>query len=269
MSAISAPAGAAPVTASRAADAITVAGKVAIVTGGTRGIGLSTAQAYLACGARVMIVGRSEAGLAEAAAHLGDATRWSGIAVDLAKPEAPAQTICAALAHFGRIDVLVNNAAVSGPTDPWGTDVEEWDHVHAVNLRATFFCAREAVRVMKESERGGSIINISSVAGQIGGAATGPAYVASKAGLIGLTRSLARHFAHFGVRVNCIAPADIETAMTAAWPESLRGRLVGATPLARFGRADEVASAAVFLGSDAASYITGQTININGGLYMG
>ena len=264
-----APFGVAPLAISRAADVFTVADKVVLVTGGTRGIGLSTAQAYLACGARVMIVGQSEGGLAAAAPYLGDASRWSGIAIDLAKSEASEHSVRAAHAAFGRIDVLVNNAAVTGPTDPWDTDVEEWDRVHAVNLRAPFFCARAAARAMKESERGGSIINISSVAGQIGGAATGPAYVASKAGLIGLTRSLARHFAHFGVRVNCIAPADIETAMTATWPEALRERLVGVTPLARFGRTDEVAAAAVFLGSDAASYITGQTININGGLYMG
>jgi 3-oxoacyl-[acyl-carrier protein] reductase len=248
---------------------LAITDKVVLVTGGTRGIGLSIAQAYLARSARVMITGQSEAGLAAAAAHLGDSTRYSGVAVDLAKRGAPEQCVHAALEKFGRLDVLVNNAAVTGPTDPWGIDLEEWDQVHSVNLRASFFCAREAARAMEEGKRGGSIINISSVAGQIGGAATGPAYVSSKAGLIGLTRSLARHFARFGVRVNCIAPADIETAMTAAWPKALRERLISATPLARFGRTEEVAAAAVFLGSDAASYITGQTININGGLYMG
>ena len=146
---------------------------------------------------------------------------------------------------------------------------EQWDRVATVNLRAVFFCAREAAKAMRDRGQGGSIISLASVAGQIGGVATGPAYVAAKAGVIGLSRSLARHFAPFAVRVNCIAPADIETDMTAAWPEELRARLTAMTPLGRFGTADEVAGAAVYLASDEASYVTGQTLNVNGGLYMG
>ena len=108
-----------------------------------------------------------------------------------------------------------------------------------------------------------------SVAGQIGGAATGPAYVAAKAGMIGLTKSLSRHFAKARVRVNCVAPADIETDMTSGWPDDLRQRLVAMTPLGRFGQVDEVSSAVLFLAGGGASFITGQTINVNGGIYMG
>jgi 3-oxoacyl-[acyl-carrier protein] reductase len=122
---------------------------------------------------------------------------------------------------------------------------------------------------MKACGRGGAIVNVSSVAAQTGGAATGPAYVASKAGVIGLTRSLARHFGPFSVRVNCIAPADIDTEMTAAWPEALRQRLIAMTPLGRFGEPSEVAALAAFLASDAAGFITGQTVGVNGGLHMG
>lgn len=250
-------------------DNATLANKVALITGGTRGIGLGIARAYLAAGARVVITGQTEAALASASAQLGPPDRCSSMAADLAVPDAPTRIVRAACERFGTVDVLVNNAGVGGPVDLWQIGADEWDRVHAVNLRAAFFCAREAANAMKAEGRGGVIINMSSVAGQIGGAATGPAYVASKAGLVGLTRSLARHFAPLGVRVNCIAPADIDTDMTSSWPPALRERLIGLTPLARFGRVDEVATVAVFLASDAASYMTGQTININGGMYMG
>ena len=135
------------------------------------------------------------------------------------------------------------------------------------NLTAPFFLAREAARVMGE-KAGGSITNMSSIAAQTGGLAGSPAYAASKAGLVGLTRSLARRFADLGVRVNAISPADIETDMTAGWSADLRQRLIDLTPLGRFGEAAEVAGAAIFLASDEASFITGQTIGINGGAHM-
>ena len=246
-----------------------LADKVALVTGGTRGVGLAIARAFVAAGARVVVSGHSDSTIAAAAPHLGDPGRWAGVAADLAAPEAPARLVKAAGETFGRIDVLVNNAGVVGPVDPWQLDSREWDRIQAVNLRAAFFCAREVCDVMRSAAAGGAIITVASVAGQIGGVATGPAYVASKAGLIGLTRSLARQFAPLGIRVNCIAPADIETGMTEIWPEELRRRLIAMTPLGRFGRVDEVSAAALFLASDAASYMTGQTLNVNGGIYMG
>jgi 3-oxoacyl-[acyl-carrier protein] reductase len=139
--------------------------------------------------------------------------------------------------------------------------------VHDVNLRAVFFLSREAARAMQE-RGGGSIVNVSSIAGQHGGVAGSPAYASSKAAVIGLTRSLARRFAQSGIRVNCIAPADIETDMTAGWPQALRDRLIAMTPLARFGAVEEVSGAAAFLASDEASFITGQTLSINGGAFM-
>jgi 3-oxoacyl-[acyl-carrier protein] reductase len=119
-----------------------------------------------------------------------------------------------------------------------------------------------------QARRGGSIVNLSSIAGQHGGVAGSPAYASSKAAVIGLTRSLARRFASSRIRVNCIAPADIETDMTAGWPQELRDRLIAMTPLARFGTVAEVSGAATFLASDEASFITGQTLSINGGAFM-
>lgn len=243
-------------------------GKVALVTGGTRGIGLGVARAFLAAGARVMVTGQSERSVAEAAA-IGAASQWAAMAADLACAPSAAAIVHATVKHFGALDILVNNAGITGAPDLWSVTPEEWEHVHAVNLRAAFFCAREAAAVMTARSSPGAILNMSSVAAQTGGTATGPAYVTAKAGLIALTRSLARHFASSGIRVNCIAPADIDTDMTASWPPELRERLIGMTPLGRFGRVDEVASVATFLAGAAAGFITGQTINVNGGMYMG
>lgn len=244
------------------------ADRVVLVTGGTRGIGLAVAQAFLDAGALVAVCGRTAATVDAAGCALGETSRCRGWAVDLSQPEAPAALVRQVLAHFGRLDVLVNNAGVIGTADLWAVDASQWDEVQAINLRAAFFCAREAAAVMPRG-RGAAIVNIGSVAGQIGGVATGPAYVASKAGLIGLTRSLAHHFAPWGIRVNCLAPADIETDMVAAWPTALRERLLAMTPLGRFGAAGEAAAAVLYLASPAAGYVTGQTLNLNGGLYMG
>jgi 3-oxoacyl-[acyl-carrier protein] reductase len=149
----------------------------------------------------------------------------------------------------------------------WSTSPDEWDRVHDVNLRATFFVAQQAAKSMRDHGKG-SILNVSSIAGQHGGVAGSPAYASSKAAVIGLTKSLARRFAPHGIRVNCISPADIETDMTANWPAELRDKLNSLTPLGRFGTIDEVNGAAIFLASDEASFITGQTLSINGGAYM-
>ena len=139
--------------------------------------------------------------------------------------------------------------------------------MHAVNLRALFFLAREAAKSMRE-RGGGSILNLGSIAGQNGGIAGSPAYASSKGAVITLTRSLARRFAPHRIRVNCLSPADIETGMTAGWPQELRQRLIAITPLGRFGEVAEVTGAAVFFASDESSYVTGQTLSINGGAFM-
>lgn len=244
-----------------------LAGQVALVTGGTRGIGLAVVGAYLAEDASVMVAGSTERTLEAAALMKLVGPRCATVAGDLGMPRTADTLVAATIARFGKIDILVNNAGIVGPADLWKVSEDDWDRVLAVNLRAVFFAARAAAEGMRD--RGGCIINMSSVAAQIGGAATGPAYVASKAGIIGLTKALARHFGPLGIRVNCIAPADIETDMTASWPEELRKRLIAMTPLSRFGEPEEVASLAIYLAEPQAAFITGQTVSVNGGLYMG
>lgn len=242
-------------------------GQVALVTGGTRGIGAGIVGAFLEEGATVAFSGTNSDGLAKAAAAFGFGKPHHGLLADLSQHEAGMQLVKDVLGRFGRIDILVNNAGVVSRIGEWDLTPEEWDRVHNVNLRATFFVSRDAAVSMRESG-GGAIINVSSIAGQHGGVAGSPAYASSKAAVIGLTRSLARRFAPHGIRVNCIAPADIETDMTANWPQDLRDRLNSLTPLGRFGTVDEVTGAAVFLASREASFIVGQTLSVNGGAYM-
>ncbi len=242
-------------------------GKVVLVTGGTRGIGAGLVGSFLKEGAMVGFSGTSAASIAEAVSRYGASQMVHGIVADLAHPDAGADLVQAVLGHFGRIDVVINNAGVGSTLNEWEVTPAEWDRVHAVNLRATFFVAQHAARSMR-ANGGGSILNISSIAGQHGGVAGSPAYASSKAAVIGLTKSLARRFAPYGIRVNCLAPADIETDMTANWPAELRDKLNAMTPLGRFGTTDEVNGAALFLASGEASFITGQTLAVNGGAYM-
>jgi 3-oxoacyl-[acyl-carrier protein] reductase len=248
------------------------AGKVVLVTGGTRGIGLDLVRAFAATGAIVAFSGKAAETVEEGRRRLGGESgasdRLHGFVAELADAAAPRRLVDDVVAACGGIDVLVCNAGLAGSNDPWTLEPEEWDRIVAVNLRAAFFCAREAAVSMR-ARGGGSVVNIASVAGQIGGAATGPAYVAAKAGMIGLTKSLARHFAASHIRVNCVAPADIETDMTAGWPEELRQRLKAMTPLARFGHVGEVSQAVLYLAGEGASFVTGHTLNVNGGIYMG
>ncbi len=187
---------------------------------------------------------------------------------DLSESTAPRRLVQETVARLGGLDILVNNAGVVSRASLWEIEPGEWDHVHRVNLNASFFAAREAALAMRE-RGGGAILNMSSIAAQHGGIAGNPAYASSKAALIGLTRSLARRFAPDRIRVNCLAPADIDTDVTAGWPQALRDTLNGMTPLGRFGAVEEVTGAAVYLCSDEASYVTGQTLAINGGAYMG
>ena len=242
-----------------------LAGKAAVITGGTRGIGYAIAAAFAAEGASVFISGTSDDAVSASTRKLGDSCH--GAAFDLANPAAPTHLVEAAAAALGGIDILVNNAGVVSPADEWQLTPAEWDRVMAVNVRASFFASQAAAQIMR-GVGGGAILNLASIAGQTGGLAGSPAYAAAKAAVIGLTRSLARRLAEHAIRVNALSPADIETDMTAGWPDALRQRLIAITPLARFGEVDEVTGAAVFLASDEASFITGQTLNINGGAFM-
>jgi 3-oxoacyl-[acyl-carrier protein] reductase len=242
-------------------------GKVALVTGGTRGIGAGIAKAFLGEGAVVGFSGTAERSIAAATAEFAGIGESQGFVADLSAAEASQALVDAVIRRLGRIDILVNNAGVISRANEWEVTPDEWDRVHNVNLKATFFVAQQAAKSMRD-QGGGAILNVSSIAGQHGGVAGSPAYASSKAAVIGLTKSLARRFAPHGIRVNCISPADIETDMTASWPAELRDRLNSLTPLGRFGTTEEVNGAAVFLASDEASFITGQTLSINGGAFM-
>jgi 3-oxoacyl-[acyl-carrier protein] reductase len=201
--------------------------------------------------------GTNNDGVAKAAAAFGPGKSQQGFLADLSQHDAGRQLVKDVLGRFGRIDILVNNAGVVSRIGEWELTPEEWDRVHDVNLRATFFVSRDAAVSMRENG-GGAIINVSSIAGQHGSVAGSPAYASSKAAVIGLTCSLARRF----------APADIETDMTANCPQDLRGKLNSLTPLGRFGAVDEVVGVTVFLASDEASFIISQTLSVNDGAYM-
>lgn len=243
-------------------------GKVALVTGGTRGIGLAIVNAFIAEGAKVAFSGTSGKSIEKARAALPANAACAGIVSDLGAASAPQQLVEATIERFGGINILVNNAGIVSRASEWELTPEEWDRMHDVNLRAVFFGSQAAAKFMRD-RGGGSIVNVSSIAGQNGGIAGSPAYASAKAGVIGMTRSMARRFAPHQIRVNCISPADIETDMTAGWPKDLRDRLLAITPLNRFGTPEEVSGAAVFFASDESSFITGQTLAINGGAYMG
>lgn len=244
-------------------------GKVALVTGGGRGIGRAISSALSEAGASVAIgyVERSEA-----AAELVESIRRRGreacaVNMDVRDRESVRVALSQCVAQFGGLDILVNNAGVNKPADFDEVADEDWDNVLSVNLKGPFVCAQEALPLLSR-RGGGSIINIGSVSGQYGGPRTAH-YAASKAGLISLGQVVARFGARDGVRCNTVAAGLIASEMAA---EGLQASSVSKAAegiiLKRLGTADEVANAVVFLASDASSYITAQTINVNGGLYF-
>lgn len=244
-------------------------GKVALVTGGTRGIGLGCVRAFLEEGAAVAFCGRLAQTVDEVSRDLNRAgfSRHLGVVADVVRHHDVRLLVERVEKEFAGLDVLVNNAGVGAGTRLAEISLEEWDRILNTNLRGAFLLCQACYPLLKR-RGGGAIVNISSVAGQTGGLAAGVHYAASKAGLLGLTKSLATQLAADHIRVNALAPADIETDMTASWPESLRETLLARTPLRRFGSVDEVVRAVVFLASDQSSFVTGETLNVNGGLYM-
>lgn len=244
-----------------------LAGKRAIVTGGSKGIGLAVVKSFLGAGASVEYYSRSEAeehGALEAlAAAEGVSVLW--IACDVADEAAVEAAVAASLAR-GPIDVLVNNAGVTRDGLVFRMQLDDWKAVIDTNLTSAFLLSRAVARAMIK-QRSGSIVNVSSVVGIMGnGGQTN--YSASKAGLIGFTKSLAREVAGRGVRVNAIAPGFVETAMTDKIPEEAKEKLKAQIPLARTARPEEIASVALFLASEMASYVTGEVVKIDGGMGM-
>ena len=244
-----------------------LAGRVAIVTGGTRGIGLASARLLAEDGASVVVSGR-DAGRLDAAVKELEALGVAalGIAADAAKREDCDRLVDAAKERFGRIDVLVNNAGMTRDQLLVRMKDDDWDQVLDVNLRGVFFMTRAAGKVMMR-QKSGRIINITSTAGAMGNAGQ-VNYSAAKAGVIGLTKAAARELAHWNILVNAVAPGLIDTDMTATIPAEARQALLDQVPLKRIGVAREVAEMVRFLAGDGGAYITGQTIHVNGGLYM-
>ena len=241
-----------------------LSGKTALVTGGTRGIGNAIARRLLADGAGVVITGTSQAGAEKAAAELGP--NCSGVAMDVsdfAQVEAVIKEL--AKAHGG-IDILVNNAGITRDDVLMRLKEDDWDAVLNTNLKGAFACAKSVIRPMMKA-RWGRIVNITSVVGAMGNIGQAN-YVAAKAGMEGLTKTLAREYASRGITANAVAPGFIETDMTQAMEPAARDALTGQIPMERFGSPEDVAAAVAFLASDEAGYVTGQVLHVNGGMLM-
>lgn len=243
---------------------VDLSGKVAVVTGSTRGIGRAVAEALAQAGATVGIVGRDKAKADEVAQAIGNGAK--GFAADVTNTETVTKLIEDAEKEFGGIDILVNNAGITKDNIVMRLKDEDWDAVLDANLRGAFASIRAASRGMMK-KRAGRIINITSIIGLIGNKGQAN-YAASKAGLIALTKSVAKELASRNILVNAIAPGFIETDMTAAMTNEARTSLAGAIPLERLGTPQDIAGAVVFLASDYASYITGQVLVVDGGMVM-
>ena len=241
--------------------------KIAVVTGASRGIGKSITLALAKQGAKIVAVDITLKGMDELLAEI-KALGSEGVAVEgnVTVAADAEKMIDQAVASYGRVDILVNNAGITRDGLLMRMKEEDWDAVLTVNLKGAFLCTRAASKVMTK-QRAGRIINIASVVGQMGN--TGQAnYCASKAGLMGLTRSNARELAKRNITVNAVAPGFIVSDMTEALPEKVKQEMAAQIPLERFGTADDIANAVVFLASDASQYITGQVLAVNGGMYM-
>jgi 3-oxoacyl-[acyl-carrier protein] reductase len=243
---------------------IDLTGKVAFVTGSTRGIGHAIATALHGAGAKVAIVGRDLAKAQAVAAALGD--RAAGVACDVADGTQVEAAIAATEAALGPIDILVNNAGLTRDNILLRLTESDWDTVLDANLKGAFFTTKAVVKGMMK-RRSGRIVNVASIVGLTGNKGQAN-YAASKAGLIGFTKSVAKEYASRGVLVNAIAPGFIETDMTAALPEDGRKALLEGIALGRLGRPEDVAGAVVFLASDLAAYVTGQVLVVDGGMVI-
>jgi 3-oxoacyl-[acyl-carrier protein] reductase len=243
---------------------IDLTGKVAFVTGSTRGIGLAIARAMHGAGAKVAIVGRNVERASQVAAELGD--RAAGVGCDVAVADQVEAALAASDSALGPVDILVNNAGLTRDNLLLRLTDADWDAVLDANLKGAFHTTRVAIKGMMK-RRSGRIINITSIVGLSGNKGQAN-YAASKAGLIGFTKSVAKEYAGRGILANCIAPGYIETDMTSGLPDAAKATLLQGIALGRLGRSEDVAGAALFLASDLAAYITGQVLVVDGGLVI-
>ena len=236
--------------------------RTVIVTGGTRGIGKEVAKAFAGAGAVVVSTGRNEEQAKKVASELDGNVH--GLALDISNPASVSEFFPAAIELLGGIDILVANAGITRDKLVMATRDEDWDDVISTNLRGTFLCAREVIRPMIK-KRSGRIIAITSVIGLTGNPGQGN-YAASKAGVIGFVKSLAQEVASRNITVNAVAPGMIATDMSADISDQAKEAIEGRIPARRSGTPDEVAASVLFLASDSASYITGETLRVDGGL---
>jgi len=239
-------------------------GKIALVTGASRGIGRAIAEKLVAGGAKVIGTATSESGAAAISEYLGE--NGKGIALNVVDSASIEQTLATIRAEFGEIDILVNNAGITRDNLLMRMKDDEWQDILDTNLTSVFRLSKAVMRAMMK-KRFGRIITIGSVVGTMGNAGQAN-YAAAKAGLIGFSKSLAREVASRGITVNVVAPGFIETDMTRALTDDQRAGILSSVPANRLGDAKEIASAVAFLASDEASYITGETLHVNGGMYM-
>ncbi len=243
-------------------------GKIAVVTGAGRGIGRAIALQFAEYGAKVVVNYRNSIAQVE---ELLTAIKNAGgdafaVRADISKEEEAKDLIKAAVEHYGRVDILVNNAGITRDNLLMRMTEEEFDSVMDINLKGTFFCLKHAASVMLK-QRSGRIINISSVVGLTGNVGQ-TNYAASKAGVIGMTKTAARELASRGITVNAVAPGFIQTDMTDVLPDKIKEANIASIPLKRFGTAGDIAGAVSFLASEAANYITGQVLQVDGGMVM-
>ena len=243
---------------------IDLTGKVAFVTGSTRGIGLAIARAMHSAGAKVAIVGRDAERARAVAAELGE--RTTGVGCDVALAEQVEAALAEAESALGPIEVLVNNAGLTRDNLLLRMTDADWDAVLDANLKGAFHTSRAVIKGMMK-RRSGRIINVTSIVGLVGNKGQAN-YAASKAGLIGFTKSVAKEYAGRGILANCIAPGYIDTDMTSGLPDAAKATLLQDIALGRLGRPEDVAGAALFLASDLAAYITGQVLVVDGGMVI-
>ncbi|MFM5733253.1 3-oxoacyl-ACP reductase FabG [Aeromonas hydrophila] len=238
--------------------------KVVLVTGASRGIGRAIAETFAARGAKVVGTATSESGAEAISAYLGK--QGCGMALNVTSQESIEAVFAAIKARFGDIDILINNAGITRDNLLMRMKDDEWNEIIDTNLTSLYRLSKPVLRAMMK-KRNGRIISIGSVVGTMGNAGQ-VNYAAAKAGLVGFTKSLAREVASRGITVNAVAPGFIETDMTKALNEEQRAGIMSQVPAARLGDPKEIAAAVVFLASDDAAYITGETLHVNGGMYM-
>jgi 3-oxoacyl-[acyl-carrier protein] reductase len=242
-------------------------GQVALITGGARGIGKSIAGRLAQKGADLVIADVSEESAGETAGELAAlGVRTMAVKLDVSKSEEVAKAFEAVMKEFGRLDILINNAGITKDGLVLRMKEEDWDAVININLKGVFLCSKEAVKVMVK-QKYGRIVNIASVVAFMGNPGQ-VNYSASKAGIVGLTKTVAREYASRGVTVNAVAPGFISTAMTDALAENVRQEMLKSIPVGSFGSVDDVANAVCFLADRDSGYITGQVVHVNGGMYM-